>query len=325
MSRSPLAALAALSLAAVACEQKAIDAPWLTYPGIDGHDRYLPLLGTSHDPNLQASVTCSSCHPGDTFTQPVCTGCHGQAATDGLHTLLATGQLLAGYAWTPPPSATVAWRAPSCLTCHPQGGIPNASHHGFFPVDDASAHSRAKLGTAAGSFCLACHADPLDKASLAKLNCVVCHQGAAVQAPLPGKHATLLTANAYPIQATPRDCLRCHDGGQVDRVAAHGSRPGPTGYGRAGPWDGDPVACGGPDQGACKHGIPPGGAPGSCNVSPPPRWCVDCFACHDARPPAYGGAGPGLASRPWAQDWKIPASTANQTAAAACRGCHGPQ
>ncbi|MBI5069165.1 MAG: hypothetical protein HZB56_13090 [Deltaproteobacteria bacterium] len=313
--------LPALALLLAACQKETVEAPWLTYPGLDGHARYLPLLNTSHDPNTQASVTCASCHPGTTFTQPVCTGCHGQAATAGLHTSLATGQTIAGYEWTPPPPAP--WQRPSCLTCHPQGGIPDASHHSFFPVDEASSHSRAKLGSAAGSFCLACHSDPLDKANVQKLNCVLCHQGAGVQVPLPGSHATLLTVDSFPIVPTPRDCLRCHDGGQVDRVAAHGSLPGPPGFGSAGPWDSDPI-CGTdplrPTEG-CKHGRQ--GSP------------VNCFACHDALPPAYGGTGPGLPSRPWAQDWNLPATSLGQTAGPtnargtarvhACAGCHQPQ
>lgn len=323
-SRSLLAALLLLALAS--CQETATEAPWLTYPGLDGHYRFLPLLGTSHDPSSNASISCAGCHPGDSFTQPVCTTCHGQATTDGLHTYLngpSAGQLLAGYEWTPPPPA--AWRRPRCLECHPQGGIPDAGHHGFFPVADGTPHSRASLGRAAGAFCAACHGDPLDKANVATLACVTCHADASrVQAPLPGSHGNLLTLDSYPLVPAPRDCLRCHDGGQVDRIAAHGSKPGPAGFGRAGPWDGSAAECAvNPD--GCKHGVAPSGAPTSCNVAQPPRWCVNCFTCHDARPPAFGGAGAGQPSRPWAQDWKIPATSANQTAATACRGCHGPQ
>jgi len=326
MSPVPRILPAALALLLAACDQKTLEAPWLTYPGVDGHARYVPLLGTSHDPG---AVTCADCHPGASFTQPVCTVCHEKVATTSLHTG-STG-VLAGFQFTDPPdplkNPPIAWQRPSCLAtdCHPRAGIPDASHHSFFPVGDGTPHSRAAMGSAAGSFCKACHREPLDKGNLATLECVTCHQNpASVSAPLPGNHANLLTANSYPIVPTSRDCLRCHDGGQVDRVATHGSRPGPTGYGGAGPWDGSAAECAINSDG-CKHGVAPTGTPTACNVQPLPRWCVSCFACHDALPPAFGGALPGLTSRPWAQDWKIPATTANQAAATACRGCHGPQ
>jgi len=308
----------AAACALAACEKESVNAPWLTYPGVDGHLRFLPLLGTSHDPSTNASVTCGSCHPGDTFTQPVCTGCHGQAATDGLHTVVSTGQLLASYSWTPPPNPpTVAWQAPSCLVCHPQGGIPDAAHHSFFPVADGTPHSRANLGRATGAFCMACHNDPLDKQNLDTLTCVTCHASAAVQTPLPGNHSSMLTANAYPIVPRPRDCLRCHDDGKVLRVVDHGSKQGPPGFGRAGPWDSDTARC---PANSDKHGCP--------------NTPVYCFDCHKGLPPLFGGTGPGLPSRPWAQDWKVPATSAGETGGcvsetatpnAGCCRCHEPK
>lgn len=263
------------------------DAPWLSYTGVDGHAKFLPLTGTAHDPATHPSVTCESCHPGSTFRQPVCTGCHGQSETTALHTSAVTGKVLEEYEWTPPPGGGVAWHRPSCLRCHPQGGVPDVAHQAYFPVGSGTAHDRA---------CGTCHSDPLDKKSLSKLRCVACHGGATVAVPLPGTHATLLRGDSYPAEPTPADCLRCHAGGRVLRIAAHDERRGPSEFGPAGPWDG-------------AHG-----ATGTA---------VNCFSCHNAPPPLFGGRGPGIASRPWAQDWSIPATTAGQTDAGACRGCHG--
>lgn len=298
MKRAPLRLLAAVALLAACGEQTS--APSVTYPGIDGHAKYLPLVGTSHDPATHPSVTCEACHPGTTFREPVCTGCHARADTTALHTA-ASGAVLQDYAWTPPPSGTVAWQPPSCLRCHPEGGVTSAFHDRYFPVGRGTAHDRS---------CGACHGDPLDKANVSKLRCVTCHSSAAVAKPLPAPHAGLLRADSYPASPSPADCLRCHDLARVDRIASHGARRGPTGYGRAGPWDGDAAADCSVDRDACKHG-----KPGSA---------VHCFSCHDAPPPAFGGKGAGIPGRPWAQDWKIPATTAGQTGATSCRGCHGP-
>jgi len=300
---------AALALLAAACQQKTVEAPWLTYPGLDGHARFLPLLGTSHDPNSAASVTCSSCHPGSTFTQPVCTGCHGQAATDGLHTLLATGQLLPGYEWTLPPPAP--WQRPRCLECHPQGGLPDAAHHTFFPVGAGTKHATRT--------CLSCHGDPLDKQNVTKLLCGECHRsgvGFPAGAPtLDAAHALVVASpdgwDPVNARSKPQNCLRCHDGAAVKRIADHGKLPGPTGFGRAGPWDGVPLHYGTLDA------------------------AVYCFDCHKAAPPGplFSGRGPGLTGRVWAQDWKIPATSASEQAGCvsetatperACCKCHGP-
>jgi hypothetical protein len=290
-----------LALSVAGCGQ-APTATWLTDPGVAGHARYLPLAGTSHDPSTHPSITCDSCHPGTTFQEPVCTGCHGESETTALHTRTTTRQALAGFTWTAPPRAGVPWERPSCLVCHPQGGVPDFVHEAYFPVGAGTAHDRS---------CSACHGDPLDKGDLSTLRCITCHSGPAVRVPLPGPHATLLRADSWPAVPTAADCLRCHDRAQVDRVASHGTRQGPAGSGRAGPWDGSATADCSLDRDACKHG-----KPGSA---------VNCFACHNALPPLFGGPGAGRAGRPWAQDWKIPASTANQAAGAACRGCHGPE
>lgn len=274
-----------LVLSLAACTQP-VDAPWLTNPGVDGHARYLPLAGSSHDPGLHPSITCESCHPGTTFREPVCTGCHAESDTTAIHT--SGGTPISGYTWTPPPSATVAWQRPSCLVCHPGGGVSDFDHNRWFPLGAGTKHTVRS--------CTTCHSDPLDKGNLAKLRCVTCHGGSGVRAPLPGTHASLLLRDSYPAAPTPADCLRCHDQGQVLRVADHGKRNGPTDFGGAGPWDGD-------------HGTA--------------GLAVNCFTCHDAPPPLFNGKGAGIADRRWAQDWRIPALTAGQTADQACRRCHG--
>jgi hypothetical protein len=287
MRASAVPILAAVTLAA--CGGDGSTAPWLTDPGVDGHAKYLPLVGTAHDPSTHPSITCASCHPATTssFRQPVCTGCHTQTETTSLHTSAATGTVLDDYSWTPPPASGVRWQRPRCLGCHPQGGVPDLVHDRYFPIGAGTPHDRT---------CGACHGDALEKENVAQLRCVTCHSSSAVKVRLPGPHATFLRADSYPAAPTAADCLRCHARAQVDRVASHGTRAGPSGFGPAGPWDG-------------VHGTS-GGA-------------VNCFACHNARPPSLGGPGPGVPDRPWAQDWSIPASTANQTAATACRGCHG--
>jgi hypothetical protein len=273
-------------LAVAACAPQT-DAPWLTSPGVDGHAKYLPLAGSSHDPGLHPTIRCESCHPGTTFREPVCTDCHKESETTPLHT--SGGRPISGYVWTPPPSAGGPWQRPSCLSagCHPKGGVSDLDHGRWFPVGAGTKHTVRT--------CTTCHTDPLDKGNLSKLACITCHAGSAVARPLPGTH-TLLLRESYPTSPTPADCLRCHDASQVLRIGSHGKLRGPTGFGGAGPWDGD-------------HGQD--GA------------AVNCFACHDAPPPLFNGKGAGVADRPWAQDWRIPAVTAGQTASTACRGCHG--
>ena len=96
------------------------------------------------------------------------------------------------------------------------------------------------------------------------------------------RQADFATAHArvkdYPIVLDPVWCVRCHPDGRADRIDLHGAQPGPPG--RAAPGDGD-------------HD-------------------THCFTCHTMVPPSFGGTGPGVADRPWAQDWKQ----------AACSRCH---
>lgn len=218
--------LAAVALALAACQsQSSSDAPWNTYPGIAGHARYLPLLGTSHQPSAGGPVTCEGCHTTpDTFSKFECTGCHGLAAANAQHTPAGASAPLAGFAWT----------TADCMRCHPTGGITDADHAVFFPIGAAAKHVRQ---------CSSCHSDPADKSSLSKLQCLACHSDAAV---FPGPSLTERHTHAadpsklpvldYPAAPVPDDCLRCHADSQVDSIAGHGRQPGPEGL--AGPGDG---------------------------------------------------------------------------------------
>lgn len=134
------------------------------------------------------------------------------------------------------------------------------------------------IGTAAHpAACRMCHTDPAARKDLTKLACVTCHQG---QAGFSTAHAKV---KDYPASVTAAWCLRCHADGQVDRIASHGRQSVAGGErGGGGPGDGD-------------HD-------------------TRCFTCHTMVPPdpAFGGAGAGVASKPWAQDWRQ----------ASCKGCH---
>jgi hypothetical protein len=236
----------------VACGASA-PAPWLTSPGIDGHAVYLPLRGTAHDPSGAASDTsCEGCHPGTSFREFVCTGCHTAPLTDPLHAA-ATGYV-AG-----------AVTSADCYRCHPQGaGFAPADHARLFPI-----------GTAAHpSICGTCHTDLAARSDPSRLACVSCHQAR------PGFATAHANVRDYPVAVSAPWCLRCHADGQVDRVADHGRRAGPPGTG--GPGDGD-------------HD-------------------THCFTCHSMVPPyaLFGGPGPGVPDRPWAQDWTQ----------STCRPCH---
>ncbi len=122
--------------------------------------------------------------------------------------------------------------------------------------------------------CTQCHTDPVNRQDPALLACATCH------AQHPGFSVAHALVRDYPLAPTPEWCLRCHADGQVDRIASHGMLPGP--WGDAGPGDGT-------------HG-------------------TYCFECHTMVPPLplFGGPGPGIAGRPWAQDWLI----------ATCTNCH---
>jgi hypothetical protein len=244
--------VAFLCAAILACSAPA-EAPWLTATTVDEHAKFLPLAATPHDPTTPgAAVSCDGCHPGTTFTQFVCTTCHGPAATDPLH------MGVAGYA---PGGVTSA----QCLGCHPQGqGLAPADHATFFPIA-TPAHP---------AVCTLCHTDRAARQDPSTLACVACHSSR------PGFSTAHAAVKDCPVAPPPEWCLRCHADSQVDRIAAHGPQAGPSG--NAGPGDG--------------------------------RHDTHCFQCHTMVPPLalFGGTGAGVASRPWAQDWKQ----------AACTKCH---
>jgi hypothetical protein len=260
MMRPIHVSLALLALAG--CQAQQDEAPWNTYPGIDGHARYLPLAGTSHQPSATGPIRCEDCHTTpSTFTQFDCIGCHAQAPTTSIHTPAGTTTPIAQYAWT----------TADCMKCHPQGGISDAAHGVFFPIGQGARHPRT---------CRPCHPDPLDKQSLtgpAAPQCVLCHSDpftfpglSLAERHLHATEPTKLPVLDYPLAPAARDCLRCHDQSQVDRIALHGLQPGPAGSG-------------GPGQivdGLLVHDS-------------------HCFNCHS------GPASVGLPSRPWAQNWKV--------------------
>jgi len=277
--------IAAALLAAAACG-KSQEAPWLTYPGYDAH-AFFPLKLSAHE-----GLVCEDCHVNGvtgptTFKQFTCTGCHlgthSRANTDSWHTTAGV--------------ADYVWDTPTCFKCHPLGRA-NTKHHLFFPVGEGTKHNRV---------CSECHLpDLVTRKDPATLKCIGCHTDPArFPAPSLAQRHALVTDYPAATALGPKDCLRCHDNGQVDRLATHGRKPGPAGYGPAGPWDGVVGTDGG-------HGVA--------------NQRARCFSCHDAPPPPpYStGAGPGLPNRPWAQDWKIPATTSAHPKGA-CGGCHGPQ
>jgi len=269
MRTVPIAIAAVALLSVSACGSSQAEAPWLTYPGMEAHSRWLPLMGTAHEPSSSGAVQCSGCHPGNSFQRSLvdCTTCHlsmgsttPALATDAIHGGMAD------YA-----SAKAGGGAAYCLGCHPQAQatITDGAHHAFFPVGPGTKHNRA---------CSACHSDPLDRKNLAKLQCVTCHSDPTAFPGFATKHARVLD---YPASnPSPTWCLRCHDSGQLDLIGSHGRQPGAAGLG--GPGDGN-------------HD-------------------THCFQCHTMVPPAapFSGAGAGLPSRPWAQDWKQ----------SDCAGCH---
>jgi hypothetical protein len=160
----------------------------ITDPGVAGH-RWLPLAGTVHDPSAAgATVHCESCHGGDTFAAFECVGCHAQSATDPLHATVS------GYEWT----------SAGCYRCHPDGAGSMPDHVRFFPVGAGTKHPLQ---------CSQCHADPLQRTDLTKLQCAGCH--AAISG-FATRHAAVKDYDA-----TSPGCVRCHGDAQVDRLAAH--------------------------------------------------------------------------------------------------------
>jgi hypothetical protein len=190
------AALLAAVLAALAwsCQENGSSAPWLTYPGVSGHVRWFPLAGTVHDPTAAgATVSCESCHPGNTFAEFDCVTCHTADRTDPLHAGVGD------YAHT----------SAGCYSCHPDGSIAAPADHdtAFFPRGAGSAHAAVA--------CSQCHTDLRNPGDPANFACASCHGGLAG---FSTAHAQVAGVGA----ATPSaQCLVCHGDSQVARVAAH--------------------------------------------------------------------------------------------------------
>lgn len=189
-------ALAALSACGPAGKDK--DANWLTVPTPASHASYYPIAGTPHDPTAPGAViSCSSCHSGATFTTFVCVGCHTPAETDPIH---LPG--IPGYA-SPPTSQ-------DCFACHKDGAATMApeAHAQFFPIGTTS-HPAS---------CVSCHAAGASKGDLSALACATCHETR------PGFGTAHAAVDGYPQSPTGADCLACHDGSLVHRIADHQAR-----------------------------------------------------------------------------------------------------
>ncbi len=187
-----------------------------------------------------------------------------------------------------------SFRTFDCITCHtPAGMDPLHSTIAEYPATGVTSadcyrcHPQGIGITPANHFrffpidtvahpavCTQCHTDSTNRQDPALLACATCH---AQQAGFSVAHARV---RDYPLVATAEWCLRCHADSQVDWIAQHGMLPGPAGD--AAPGDG--------------------------------RHDTYCFECHTMVPPLplFGGPGPGIADRPWAQDWTI----------ATCSRCH---
>jgi len=189
--RIHLTAALVVAGAALGCGEQTTRAPWLTYPGVEGHSAYLQLSGTPHDPSAAGTtVGCQGCHSGFTFTQFECTGCHTRTQCDSIHLAAVPGY---------------DWASPSCYRCHPNGlGIVADHDARFFPIGTRS-HP---------AVCTSCHTE-LANRTPATLACATCHQA---QPAFAGKHARVAD---FPAPASGADCVRCHADDQVTRLADH--------------------------------------------------------------------------------------------------------
>lgn len=200
------------ALAAACSKGQDRDDRWVTdpaFPSLSGHNRYLLLVGTPHDPTTPGTgVACESCHGSNaSFRSFECTGCHATATTDVFH------DGVSGY-----PVAGAATSA-DCYRCHPLGlGVMTPEIHAQFFTIGTTSHP---------AVCTQCHADATRRADLSTLRCVICHAttGTKSGAAFSTAHARV---NDYPVSATPDWCIRCHADDQVHPVASHGAFPDPA-------------------------------------------------------------------------------------------------
>jgi hypothetical protein len=141
-----------------------------------------------------AAIDCDSCHGGrDTFAEPVCMGCHVEAALSAMHSEIA------GY---------LAQDA-ACYGCHPRGTRDGPAGEGdhsstFFPIGASDAHGgSAYLArvTETQTSCSACHADVVDRSVVL---CAECH---AADEPTPTAAHSGLSRSFEDNSAA---CLACH-------------------------------------------------------------------------------------------------------------------
>jgi hypothetical protein len=219
MTISPRWTAAAALLAVAACQggESATSAPWLTYPGIDGHARYLPLAGTSHDPSAAGTtVACTGCHtdPSSFRSFQCTTTCHTSAVVTPLHTGVTT----------------FSYGDQACYDCHRAGIAAPANHNtAFFPVGAGTKH--------AGIRCSECHTDLASPNDPRNFHCADCHR--SLSPPLSAHDPVnipdglgvlavdILTVHTSqntvgtPLSLTSENCLRCHADSQVDRASGH--------------------------------------------------------------------------------------------------------
>lgn len=270
--------MAALALALAACANPAdLEAPWLTYPGYDGHASYFPLVGTVHD---APTADCDACHGAfDTFKQFDCVTCH--QARPATPDLIHAG-LVAGYV-SPPASA-------DCLRCHPTGASIMADHGRYFPIGAGTPHNLA---------CSQCHADPTKRSDLSKQQCNVCHVAknasgmtlAHTRSAIGSDYTASQACGGASATTCPQSCLRCHATGEVITVTGH-----PTFSGRRIPHEGatclechdaplrtdlvaSPVA---PSTTPVPYAADFGSNPADCAKR---AGQSGCFNCHTACPP----------------------------------------
>ncbi len=259
--RRALSLLVFLASAAACGGSGGTAGPWLTDPGVAGHAKYFPLAGTPHDPTAPGTtVSCDSCHSGNTFAQFDCITCHTAAQTDPIHSGVA------GYAHT----------SDACYGCHRYGSLAMPPDHDtrLFPRGTGSAH--------AGISCSQCHTDLTQASNPSNFACASCHLG--LDAALVTKHTTStsnpsITVSAGEISTSDSaTCLRCHADSQVNLTSAH-----PTGS------QGMP-----PHQGArclqC-HSMSRTDKPFGADFTTDPSTSSllatrqGCYTCHDSAPP----------------------------------------
>ncbi|HEU4383384.1 MAG TPA: multiheme c-type cytochrome [Anaeromyxobacteraceae bacterium] len=202
-----------LAAAAVGCGGSDLPSNWVTVPNRQSHEAHFPIATGAH-----ATADCNACHGSyDTFKRFDCTTSACHVGIDQRHLGMA------GFATD----------GPTCLGCHPKGGLGLPANHdtAFFPRGSGTKHDTVA--------CTQCHtnlATPRDPTAFA---CYTCHstQPAGWTHPDPVGTVAILTIHASQNSSTridvtdPTTCLRCHADSQVNAVASHPGGGG--GFGRS--------------------------------------------------------------------------------------------